>query len=156
MDKYAEAEALKRKILAAGKEPRPYSGRGMDGRYCVGVNVSNAADAFLLGEAMGLKAPPNHDACGRGVVLYWPAYPWEVRPAPKPPPPSHATLDTRLRDLSGTDRAFLAHALEVAAQRFDADAAEVSYPTSANDAQATHFLGQAALARWFAENIFTQ
>ena len=75
---------------AMGEEPTPYSGRGMNGRYCVGVSVEYRSDAFRLGydlasrfaaqgdspEAMD-PGTPDMDAMGMmGVVLYWPNMPW--------------------------------------------------------------------------------
>ena len=65
----------------AGYETTPYSGRGMDGRYCVSVNVDYASEAFDIGHALGLDhadnpGAPDSDALGKGAVLYWRNMPW--------------------------------------------------------------------------------
>lgn len=68
----------------AGYETEPYSGRGMEGRYCVSVNVDDKAEVFEIGFALGQDHADNpggpwFDALGKGVVLYWRNMPW-----PKP------------------------------------------------------------------------
>jgi hypothetical protein len=57
-----------------GLEPRRYSGRGMFGADCIGVDVESREDAGALKALFDLK--PTTDSMGRGVVAYWPALPW--------------------------------------------------------------------------------
>ena len=57
-------------------EPRPYSGRGMYGKSCVGVVVESLGDAFLLGARLALELGeeppiPSSDSMGRGLIVYW-------------------------------------------------------------------------------------
>lgn len=58
----------------AGYEPRPYSGRDMYGKQCVGVVVSSPADLFMLGKAMAEYdiGRPTLDNMGREIIVYWP------------------------------------------------------------------------------------
>jgi hypothetical protein len=72
----------------SGREPRPYSGRGMYGARCVGVNVDSADDALAIGLALSAEATdderealaklgaPTSDAMGLGVIVYWRNVPW--------------------------------------------------------------------------------
>jgi hypothetical protein len=59
----------------AGYEPRSYSGRGMNGKQCVGVS---ATSAFGIGAALeDITAPePCQDQLGKRYIFYWPAYEW--------------------------------------------------------------------------------
>lgn len=71
-----------RKLIAAlrdaGYKPRSYSGRGMYGQECVGVNLSSSHDLFLLAreihdtvDEMDLGEPET-DGMGKGIIAYWP------------------------------------------------------------------------------------
>lgn len=62
------AQKLINAIRAAGHEPTSYSGRGMYGRYCIGVSLDHINDA----DGLPLKGS-NTDSLGRGIILYWPA-----------------------------------------------------------------------------------
>lgn len=57
-----------------GLEPRRYSGRGMLGTDCIGVDVESREDAGALKALFNLK--PTTDSLGRGFVAYWPALVW--------------------------------------------------------------------------------
>jgi hypothetical protein len=50
----------------------PYSGRGMMGKYCLGVSVSRYAGTPLLNAFKKNGIPtPSQDQLGMGVVYYW-------------------------------------------------------------------------------------
>ena len=66
------AQELIKKIRRAGLEPRDYSGRGMYGAYCVGVDLDHIGDISQLG-----KVPrATFDGMGMGVIAYWPSIAW--------------------------------------------------------------------------------
>lgn len=71
------AEQLKTAITQGGYEPRTYSGRGMFGAQCVGVNLESQEDLVGIGAALGKAGlevgTPLLDSMGLGVVAYWPA-----------------------------------------------------------------------------------
>jgi hypothetical protein len=71
------AEQLKAAITQGGFKPRTYSGRGMFGVYCVGVNLDSPEDLVGIGVALGKAGlevgTPLLDSMGLGVVAYWPA-----------------------------------------------------------------------------------
>ncbi len=86
------AQTLVDAIESAGFEVRSYSGRGMNGRYCLGVvldrNVSSfelaakiagelldADDADAIADLANLRVC--QDSMGLGVVVYFPAIPYE-------------------------------------------------------------------------------
>lgn len=90
-----EAAALVTVLVRAGYKARSYSGRGMYGKECVGVdleNVGQVVDAVLdvvdnleadtaKGRAttrlvMQALRQPSEDSMGRGIILYWPRLPW--------------------------------------------------------------------------------
>lgn len=79
------ANKLIEAIQDAGYEPRSYSGRGMNGRACLGVDLDNAGELFIIGAYHGLSDPggafetPVIDSMGQGIIAYWPRVP--------PPPP---------------------------------------------------------------------
>ncbi len=67
-------------LKACGLDPKPFSGRGMQGTVCVAVkNVSAWRVAWLLREEhdrlRGLPEPLE-DQLGKSAVLYWPGYLW--------------------------------------------------------------------------------
>lgn len=70
-----------------GQQPRRYSGRGMYGEVCVGVELENIAEAFTVGATLSEDAnrrdrydlscmPVEWDALGTGVILYFPCQRW--------------------------------------------------------------------------------
>lgn len=74
-------------LESAGREVRSYSGRGMYGRECVGVEVDNVGELFQLGleladgtdederfELQNLKV--SWDSMGMGTILYFPDVGW--------------------------------------------------------------------------------
>lgn len=68
-------EQLRDKIInlieAAGYEPRSYSGRGMYGKQCLGVDLPKIAHLVKLG---GVPLPTT-DSMGLGIIAYWPNVP---------------------------------------------------------------------------------
>jgi hypothetical protein len=57
---------------------RSYSGRGMYGQYCLGVDVGRAEASILLKEFKAKRIPtPSQDAMGMGVILYWQSIPYD-------------------------------------------------------------------------------
>lgn len=67
--------------------PRCYSGRGMFGQACVGVELENMALAFTVGAALAKEATPREreelsclrvqwDTMGLEAMLYFPDYGW--------------------------------------------------------------------------------
>ena len=82
-----EGKQLIDTLREAGHEPRSYSGRGMYGRNCVGVDLNHTGDLFRLGIEMGeasvstgavldsLQAPRT-DSMGRGIIAYWEWVEW--------------------------------------------------------------------------------
>jgi hypothetical protein len=63
-------EAFVEKIREAGYEPRSYSGRGMFGKVCVGVDL----DRNDRGE--DLPGGASEDSMGLGYIMYWPHVEW--------------------------------------------------------------------------------
>ena len=64
---------------------RSYSGRGMFGKSCVAIsgdedvsewNVAKHLFSEEYDGAFDRLPAPHHDQLGRGIVLYWPTYPW--------------------------------------------------------------------------------
>ncbi|GJA75711.1 hypothetical protein ACV1DG_23215 [Aeromonas hydrophila] len=55
---------------------RSYSGRGMYGRYCLGLDIPPGKDAtpvaIKMGEAFKLLGQGSKDSMGHGSILYWP------------------------------------------------------------------------------------
>lgn len=55
---------------------RSYSGRGMYGRYCLGLDIPPGKDAtpvvIKMGEAFKLLGQGSKDSMGLGSILYWP------------------------------------------------------------------------------------
>ena len=68
-------EQLRDKIIRiienAGYEPRSYSGRGMYGKYCLGVDLPEISGLVRLG---GVPLPTT-DSMGKGIIAYWPRVP---------------------------------------------------------------------------------
>jgi len=68
-----------------GYEPRAYSGRGMYGSSCVGVDVEDLGHLFQLGYELAANSPdpdgtypsaPSSDSMGMGYILYWRNFDW--------------------------------------------------------------------------------
>lgn len=70
--KLRKSERAIQKLKAAGYEPRSYSGRGMYGRYCVGVTVSRS----YVDDVKKLIRGASTDSMGMDVIVYWPFLPW--------------------------------------------------------------------------------
>jgi hypothetical protein len=67
-------------------EAYAYSGRGMFGRRCLGINFDSIAEAFKFALSIGavdgdladcLDAP-RFDDMGRGIVIYWPSIEFDL------------------------------------------------------------------------------
>lgn len=83
-----------RVLEALGYEPRAYSGRGMYGKRCVAIELTDQAELWKLAVDIGstmekvfsfswstitdIRRPPKIDSMGRGIVAYWPSIEWEV------------------------------------------------------------------------------
>lgn len=66
--------------------PVPYSGRGMNGAYCVAVkNTDTWRVAVELCQHRIRLPRPNQEQLGMGIVLYWPSLPWPGAPCPAVP-----------------------------------------------------------------------
>lgn len=63
-------ETLCARIERQGGEPRSYSGRGMYGVRCVGVDMDYEGQYEL-------PAGFVTDSMGRGVIAYWPSIEWK-------------------------------------------------------------------------------
>lgn len=64
-----------------GKGPYPYSGREMNGRYCIAINVHSQDMAYGVMATLGAMSyednfekltSPKTDPIGHGLILYWP------------------------------------------------------------------------------------
>lgn len=63
-------------LRAGGLDPKPYSGRGTNGAFC--VSVKNDTE-FNVGRAIPdwmRLSPPLTDALGKSQVIYWPKVEW--------------------------------------------------------------------------------
>ena len=69
-------------LRAAKYEPRSYSGRGMYGRHCVGVDLNRPGDLFrlgidmseasvLMGRVLNEVQAPSTGSMGQGIIAYW-------------------------------------------------------------------------------------
>jgi hypothetical protein len=74
---------LIRAIENAGYEARSYTGRGMYGRQCVGVEIDRHGSEFMLGVRLGLTLgedaedlSPVSDSMGLGLIVYFPKVAW--------------------------------------------------------------------------------
>ena len=75
-----DAQALIQALDATGIEYRGYSGRGMYGKECVGVVVSDIGEAMRVATEIAIYAPEisyefvqgvHVDDMGRDIILYW-------------------------------------------------------------------------------------
>lgn len=89
-------EELIEALENAGYTARSYSGRGMYGRNCIGVDLNHAGDLFRLGvdvgSALGLLGAadvdlvaPRTDSMGMGIIAYWEWIDW---------PEGHSEVET--------------------------------------------------------------
>ncbi len=71
----SERKAIRaiQKLEGEDFEPRSYSGRGMYGRYCVGVSIDDYFDAQ---EVKKLISGSRMDNLGMGYIVYWPGLTW--------------------------------------------------------------------------------
>lgn len=83
-------------IADAGFEPKSYSGRGMYGKSCVGINVENPIEAIIDivetawdsynddDDSEGFRKFLNEikeartDSLGTGYIMYWPKAEWDA------------------------------------------------------------------------------
>lgn len=71
---------LRKRLEDLGFKPESYSGRGMFGRSCVGLQSDDLTSMFSLGKALGSEceaSDPHIENLGMGFILYWPDEPWE-------------------------------------------------------------------------------
>lgn len=78
LGKSSQAELLVKQLKREGWKVRAYSGRGMNSKYCVGVDVDNVSETVAVGAFLGDDCPgsPSYDNMGKGFVVYWPDVPW--------------------------------------------------------------------------------
>jgi len=78
LDKSSRSTLMIRKLKEDGWRVRSYSGRGMNGKCCVGVDVDSVGETVAVGAFLGNDCPgePSYDNMGRGFVVYWPHVPW--------------------------------------------------------------------------------
>lgn len=78
-----QVDAINDAAGAADIEPRPYSGRAMYGRYCLGLAVDDFAQAaqFFVNLAQedadiaySLARNVRTDSLGYGLIVYFPAF----------------------------------------------------------------------------------
>jgi len=63
------------KLKNAGYEPRSYSGRGMHGAYCVGVQINRQSETDVKAVQRLLRGSRT-EGLGMGTIVYWPKFPW--------------------------------------------------------------------------------
>lgn len=83
-------QELKDALDMAGYNPTDYSGRGMFGKYCVGVSTRDSAATVVSEvvaqcrdvppELLKLLGAARTDSLGMGYIHYWPSVPWEEAP----------------------------------------------------------------------------
>lgn len=75
-----EPQTLIDAIEDAGFEARSYSGRGMYGKECVGVDLDATSDLWGLAQEMARSGiicdQPRTDSMGLGIIAYWPRLSW--------------------------------------------------------------------------------
>jgi hypothetical protein len=73
---------LQEAIEQSGYKTRPYSGRGMYGKECLGVQVASIGDLYILGTKIGKLTAvasihwPSIDTLGLNIIAYWPTQPF--------------------------------------------------------------------------------
>lgn len=78
LGKSSRAELLVKLLRRGGWKVRAYSGRGMNGKECVGVDVDSIGQSVVVGAYLADQNPsePSYDSMSRGFVVYWPDVPW--------------------------------------------------------------------------------
>lgn len=77
-------EPLQHWLESIGWRPMRYSGRGMYGKSCLGVQLDTVGQLFVLGYQLGegtsnptyIPHAPKLDNLGHGVIAYWPDVAW--------------------------------------------------------------------------------
>jgi hypothetical protein len=69
------AERLRKKIIDIGEKPQSYSGRGMEGKYCLGVTVDYPG-SFLMELSPKERKECVRDSMGLSTIIYWPHLPF--------------------------------------------------------------------------------
>lgn len=77
-------DILRELLEEAGFDPVSYSGRGMYGKKCIGIEVNSTENAMLdLGYSAANSsvtseriAKPHVDNMGRDFIVYWPNVEW--------------------------------------------------------------------------------
>lgn len=76
-------------VLSAGYSVRDYSGRGMTGRMCLGVEIDEGSafgfmadllevvDEDNVGELAKIVREGRMDSMGRGIIVYFPTIVWQ-------------------------------------------------------------------------------
>ena len=68
----AKIATLKRVAEENGWDYREYSGRGMYGAYCAGIDGDYATPIIEAAAAAGITGA-RQDSMGKGVIVYWPS-----------------------------------------------------------------------------------
>jgi hypothetical protein len=83
---YITHKELQEAAEAAGLQLRSYSGRGMYGAVCVGLDCDNVLEALGeltetevldLSQVAHLLKTASSDSMGRGQIVYWPDIAWD-------------------------------------------------------------------------------
>lgn len=73
----SDIEALESVAENFYSEIRGYSGRGMDGAYCVGISIKDHDPEDALRDAAEKGVFGGYvDSLGKGFIVYWPRVPW--------------------------------------------------------------------------------
>ena len=84
---YESAIIFAQTLIDCEYDIESYSGRGMFGKTCIGVRVSDISDIFNIGINLALHIEDNHrelledldvkfDNMGRGYIVYFPDVPY--------------------------------------------------------------------------------
>jgi hypothetical protein len=80
-----DAQVFLDTLYDTGLSPRSYSGRGMYGKSCIGIETDEQTDVFTLGfivgqalcgEDVGHLPPCKTDSMGTDMIVYWPDLAW--------------------------------------------------------------------------------
>jgi len=74
----SQAQLLIEALREAGYKPRRYSGRGMEGKWCVGIACKSIwpVGSSLAGKIFFELPMPTTDQLGKGIIAYWPSIAW--------------------------------------------------------------------------------